>query len=370
MKKKILRAVAVLVLACVLTLSMASCGNTSGSVPDAESASGAVEGASINWSYDEKSKTLTLTGTGAMPDFESSEKVSWYAVRHSVEKIAIADGITSLGNYAFYYSPKLTEVNIPASVASVGKLAFAFCSSLKAVTLPDALTYIGDSAFEGCRSLEGIYVPSAVTGIGERAFAHCSALKTVIIMGSITDIKALTFNGCKAVETLCFNTSAQGISVAENAFEGCSKSFANAEFTESQSGKATLTINYVFADGTQAAPTYVQEYAYGASFSVVSPVIDGYKTDMLTVSGVVSSFNTVVEVKYTPIEAETAPETEAETQPVGEEEEKTTVGTVIAIVILVIVIAAIVVLAVFMIRSDKKEQQKNGATRRNDTKRK
>ena len=357
MKKKIFRVVAALVLMCILAVSMASCGNTSGSVPDAESASGAVDGASINWNYDEKSKTLTLTGTGAMPNFESSEKVSWYAVRHSVEKISVAAGITSIGDYAFYYSPKLSEISIPASVTAIGKLAFAFCSSLKAVTIPEGLTSVGDSAFEGCIALEGIYVPAAVTSLGERAFAHCSALKTAIIMGHISEIKALTFKGCRAVETLCFNTSAQGITVAENAFEGCSKTFAAAEFTESQSGMATLTVNYVYADGTKAADSYTAELAYGSSYSVVSPEIGGYKANFLTVSGAISKFTTVVDVTYTPIEAETSAETEADTQTVEEEKEKTTVGTVIAIVILVIVIAAIAVLAVFMIRSDKKDQK-------------
>ncbi len=47
----------------------------------------------------------------------------------------------------------------------------------------------------------------------------------------------------------------------------------------------TLTIRYLYSDGTTAAPTYTQNLPSGATYSVTSPTIEGYHTDRMIVSG-------------------------------------------------------------------------------------
>ena len=50
-------------------------------------------------------------------------------------------------------------------------------------------------------------------------------------------------------------------------------------------GEFVLRINYVYADGSEAAPTYRATLAYGANYAVYSPVIEGYTTNLRLVSG-------------------------------------------------------------------------------------
>lgn len=367
MKKRVIKIALAITLVLCMALSLVSCANT-GALPEADSASGGVDGTSLTWNYDKSTKTLKINGEGAIPDFESSEKVSWYGVRQSVEKIEMSDKITSVGAYAFYYMPKLTSIELPEGTTALGKLAFAFCTSLKALSLPEALTAIGDGCFEGCASLESIYVPAAVTSVGERAFMSCFALENVLFMGQVSEIKALTFKGCDAIETLCFNSELKEITVAENAFEGASKNMAGANFTESLTGKIKVTVKYVYADGSEAAPDASVEYAFGENYSIVSPAVTGYTASKLTVSGTVTDYVAITEtVTYTPDTPDTSASTDTADTEKSVEDDKIGAGTIVALVVLVVVIAGIVVVAVFMMRADKKDAKGGKGTSKNNS---
>ena len=367
MKKRLLKAALAVILILCFAVSFASCGSTSPTLPDAESMDGDIDGTDIEWSYDEDDKTLTIEGTGEIPDCDAPEDVWWYAARHNIEEIEISKGITAIGDYAFYYTPELTKIEIPESVTSIGELSFAFCSSLTALELPEGLVSIGDSCFEACTSIEGIFVPSSVTELGSRAFALCSAMEEAIIMAQISELGEQTFMNCSSLDKLCFNQTVKEMSVADDAFEGASIDFEDAEFTASLTGDATLTITYEYENGETAAETYTEQLKYGESFSLPSPTIEGYKATPLTVSGIVSSFDTQITVTYVSEEAQTEAESETEEQTEeapAEADKGTNVGNIIAIVILVVVIVAIVVLAVLMMRSDKKN---NSGTRTNNS---
>ena len=60
----------------------------------------------------------------------------------------------------------------------------------------------------------------------------------------------------------------------------------------------TLTINYKYADGSEAAETYSQSYDFAAAYSIVSPTINGYTADILTVSGTMPANDLTVDVTY------------------------------------------------------------------------
>ncbi len=63
--------------------------------------------------------------------------------------------------------------------------------------------------------------------------------------------------------------------------------------------KYTLTIHYVYADGSKAAEDHSESLAKGDTYNVDSPVIDSYTADKATVSGIVDNENVTVEVTYT-----------------------------------------------------------------------
>lgn len=143
--------------------------------------------------------TLTISGKGPMKDYmisgwgngdETTAPWGEYANYENL-KVMIADGVTSVGNYAFTGMHNMESVIISSSVKSIGKLAFGgFMGAktvLKSVKLNDGLTQIGDSAFFGGAFSE-ITIPSTVTSIGDSAFSNCSELKKITILNDTCEI--------------------------------------------------------------------------------------------------------------------------------------------------------------------------------------
>jgi hypothetical protein len=91
------------------------------------------------------------------------------------------DGLTGVGQYAFYYCTSLAEVSLPAA-ASIGEYAFQYCTSLAEVSLPAAAS-IGHMAFYSCTSLTEVSLP-AVTTLGNYVFDSTGVTTLTITMGS------------------------------------------------------------------------------------------------------------------------------------------------------------------------------------------
>lgn len=91
-------------------------------------------------------------------------------------RVVIPEGVTKIGDEAFYRCKRLFEITIPNSVTSIGDSAFSECENLMSVTIPDSVTSIGSSAFSFCESLWDIDIPDSVTSIGSGAFCGCDAL--------------------------------------------------------------------------------------------------------------------------------------------------------------------------------------------------
>ena len=123
--------------------------------------------------------TLTISGTGAMKDYNAAENLSPAYMNSDVKKVVIEDGVTSIGELAFYKCISLTNITIPDSVTCIEYAAFHGCSSLSSITIPNSVTSIGIYAFVVCSSLTSITIPDGVTSIGYGAFSDCSSLKTI-----------------------------------------------------------------------------------------------------------------------------------------------------------------------------------------------
>ena len=82
----------------------------------------------------EKSGLLTITGSGAMPDFPNGARATdWYPYRDKVTVAIVSHGITSVGANAFRDSAALDLMSIAGSVTSVGDNAFRGCSALRKI---------------------------------------------------------------------------------------------------------------------------------------------------------------------------------------------------------------------------------------------
>lgn len=137
----------------------------------------------LNWTLNETTGELTISGTGAMNDLNvsSTDADAWRAHRASIQTVVIEDGVTSVGDHAFDGCSKLTSITIPDSVTSIGYCTFSGCSKLKSITIPDSVTSIGRYAFSECISLTSITIPDSVTSMAPYAFYGCQSIKDVYI---------------------------------------------------------------------------------------------------------------------------------------------------------------------------------------------
>ena len=62
----------------------------------------------LTWTLDADG-TLTISGTGAMKDYDYDSNPSPVYKNSDVKKVVIEDGVTSIGNYAFTYCVSLTN---------------------------------------------------------------------------------------------------------------------------------------------------------------------------------------------------------------------------------------------------------------------
>lgn len=188
-------------------LEVATSGNNSGKC-----------GENVHWSF--KDGILTISGNGDMYSFKYDYSPPWKKFESIIETVVIEQGISNIGNYAFYnYFDNLKTVMLPNSVVNIGKSAFCGCKSLETIALPDSITNIGMDAFLGCRSLETITLPNGVTSIENGTFQGCSNLKTIILPSGITSVGADAFYGCSNLGTIVLPNSIT--SIGSWAFYGC-----------------------------------------------------------------------------------------------------------------------------------------------------
>ena len=161
---------------------------------------------SIRWSLS-KDMTLTLSGTGRMPDY-STDTPPWVKEREEIRKVVVESGITHIGAQSFQFCKNLKSVTLPDTVTSIGDAAFYKCTSLKEIALPAGLAELGKLAFDHCTKLREVSVPGGVSVIRESAFNCCEELETVSLPRSITQIENSAFNGCKKLADVYFEGSA------------------------------------------------------------------------------------------------------------------------------------------------------------------
>ncbi|MBR3803077.1 MAG: leucine-rich repeat protein [Clostridia bacterium] len=212
---------------------------------------------------------LTLTaGTGVMQDFTSGSSnysktqywyTPWYESRTTLNEIIIEDGVTRIGDYAFYYNTGLECITIPADITTIGDNAFSFCEKLTDVyysstqenwnkisigigneqltsatlhtatasgTCGDNLDWVlydtGRLEITGTGTMTSwtapnkspwydyrteineIIIGEGVTSVGKFAFLSCTAQKSVSIPESVTSIESSAFGNSRNITNVYY----------------------------------------------------------------------------------------------------------------------------------------------------------------------
>ena len=139
-------------------------------------------GDNLKWELSADQKTLTITGYGDMWDFTLTDMtdntIPWVYAYTTIETVVLPDGITSIGDYAFFNHRQLTNISLPASLTRLGTYAFAR-NAFTSLTIPDAVTTIGDYAFAYAVNLTAFNIPKDVTSLGIDLFIGCSSLTQI-----------------------------------------------------------------------------------------------------------------------------------------------------------------------------------------------
>ena len=161
----------------------------------------AADGA-VEWSIDGRG-VLSVAVTGDMPDYYKTSP-PWDARRSEVKSIELAEGVTSIGAWAFSQCAA-AKVTLPQSLRAIGEYAFQGCARLRTVAVPEGVTEISRQCFDHCTALESVSLPEGLTGIGESAFNCCVELESLSLPASLEKIGASAFNGCSALETVYYS---------------------------------------------------------------------------------------------------------------------------------------------------------------------
>ena len=145
---------------------------------------------------------LTISGSGPMADYGwyGDNAAPWREYYFDILSVVIEEGVTSIGNMAFYGCSKLTQpVEIPDSVTSIGEQAFRDCTALTGVKIGSGVSAIPGGCFLDCHALADVQLPAGISVIGDGAFSNCTSLGNIILSDGLTGIGANAFSGCTAL---------------------------------------------------------------------------------------------------------------------------------------------------------------------------
>ncbi|MBP5366455.1 MAG: leucine-rich repeat protein [Bacteroidales bacterium] len=165
-------------------------------------------GENAMWNYDEETGTLTISGTGDMYDYEKN-CAPWITLKNNctINKLIVEEGITSIGDYAFYLVSYNDYAEIASTVKKIGKYNFLYGTGL------------------GYKLYTPVYIMGVPTSIDETSFMSKTEIEELRIpfdnMNKIIESKV--FDGFVNLKAVCTIGIADGIengsiSVSENSF--------------------------------------------------------------------------------------------------------------------------------------------------------
>ena len=246
----------------------------------AETAFGGVY--STTWELSSDNKTLTIGGTGHMPDFPQDE-TPWNAHLSAITTVEIKNGVTTIGERSFQFCVNLTDVTLPTSLKTIGNHAFSSCIILEEITLPENLETIGESVFHycsnlteiifpanletiskqvfnGCTSLTKVTLPANLETIGEEAFYRCEALTEITLPANLKTIGYQAFYRCEALSKITILATTPP-TLSASAFAGSTSLThinvpmgSEAEYKSALSAYADKIVTMLTGEGTTTAP--------------------------------------------------------------------------------------------------------------------
>ncbi len=130
-----------------------------------------------------------------------SEFFGYRYAHPGADKVILPDSVERVENSAFYGS----EVNLPKNLKYIGNSAFQRCHITPGnVDIPNGVTKIGDGAFYYCKGITSLNIPDSVTWIDEDAFSGNTDLTSVTLSNSVTRIDGGAFKDCTGLKDVYY----------------------------------------------------------------------------------------------------------------------------------------------------------------------
>lgn len=145
----------------------------------------------------------SLSANSTITFSEGIEVIGNYAcngARKLTGPLVIPEGVTSIGDNAFYNTVGLTSISFPSTLKTIGNSVFNSSNDdtvyAGTLVLPDGLTSIGSFAFSGLTHITGnLYIPPSVTTINSQAFKNTHITSVIINTEATTGINSSAFSG-------------------------------------------------------------------------------------------------------------------------------------------------------------------------------
>ena len=173
-------------------------------------------GEEVYWAID-RDGVLTIGGTGPLEDLPMDEPALWDYWADGFDTVVIEDGITSIGEYAFYGLGNIVRAELPQSVQMIDLYAFGGCTGLAQVEFSEGLERIGEGAFCACRELLDLKLPSSLKVIDIYAFQECDKLQNIQFFEGLETVGDYAFSYCDSLQSVSIPSSVTYLS----GFTGC-----------------------------------------------------------------------------------------------------------------------------------------------------
>lgn len=215
-----LRLLAALLLAVFCCTAAPTVAVAAPAVSAAEAVASGICGAKLSWTLTADG-TLTISGTGDMYDYigPGTGDAPWCNYDDRITAVVLQEGVTSVGNFAFYQYPLLKSVHLSGGLTRIGESAFVDCAQLQEIRLPSGLKEIGARAFYGCKSLRTLTLPEKITSIETATFAHCTSLQEMELPSGVIAVRRSAFAGCSSLKEVRLHGSV--LFIGPDAFSTC-----------------------------------------------------------------------------------------------------------------------------------------------------
>lgn len=217
--------------------------------------------------YDDSTRTATISGTGDMWDYlqdgatldgaenplinqdmntliigDGITHVSDYLLYkeegnlfygHGVQTIQIGKNVKSIGKYAFHCETSLNEVKFMGNdIQELGENCFRMCRGMNNIILPDSINKLGDGCFAECTGLKSVELSNSLKEIPNSCFYRCESLQEINIPDNILNIGACAFQNCTGLKKVVFSINSKIKTIENSAWSNCAR-LENVDFPNS-----------------------------------------------------------------------------------------------------------------------------------------